>query len=391
MGENAGLQQALPTTSVDPLICAALRAERPPWPWSADAAEASAMLQRAGFHGVAALLHDQQQHADWPAAVMQPLREQALGQAMWELRHQQVLTQALAALRELAVEPVLIKGTAMGYSLYPDPVLRARGDTDLLIPTDARERVDAALQSLGFHRSAGVSGEFVSYQANYVMRTPDGGTHALDLHWKINNSELLSGLFAYEELREQAQRLPRLSPHALGACRVHALLLACMHRSTHKHNPYYVQEEAHHDPDRLVWLYDIHLLAAHLTPGEWDEFSRLAREKGLRAVCLEGMAQAQAFFRTAYPVPVLAALAARGRSEPAARYLSGGGLRRGWMDFAALGNGSRRLQWLRESIFPPVSYMRAKFPNQPAWTLPWLYLRRSFGGAARRLARLIHG
>ena len=43
----------------------------------------------------------------------------------------------LAGARGLAaagVEPVLIKGTALAYSLYPDAGLRTRADTDLIIP-----------------------------------------------------------------------------------------------------------------------------------------------------------------------------------------------------------------------------------------------------------------
>lgn len=391
VGENAGLQQPLPVPTVDDLICAALRGENPAWPKEADSAQGDSLLERVEFHGVGPLLHSQLVTTDWPIAIVQALRVQALQQAMWELRHQQVLTQTLAALHALAVQPILIKGTALGYSLYADPVLRTRGDTDLIIPPDAIDRVHDALLSLGFERSPGVSGKVVSYQANYSMRTADGGAHALDLHWKINNSELLSRLFTYEELQAAAQPLPRLSPHAFGASRIHALLLACMHRSTHKRNPYYVNEHAHHDPDRLIWLYDIHLLAACLTQAEWNELTQLAQQKGLRATCLEGMEQARARFHTMYPTSVVSALAREGPEEPAARYLAGSGWRQQWMDFLALGSASRRWLWLRESLFPPASYMHAKFPSQPQWMLPLLYIRRATGGAARRLIRMVHG
>lgn len=391
MGENAGLQQAPSAPTVDALICAALRGENPPWPRDTGPAYGDALLERVDFHGVGALLHHQLGASEWPVAILQALRARALQQAMWELRHQEVLKQTLASLLALGVQPILVKGTALAYSLYADPALRTRGDTDLIIPLDATQRVHDALLSLGFERNQGVSGEVVSYQANYIMRTADGGTHALDLHWKISNSELLSRLFAYDELLACAQPLPLLSPHAAGAGRVHGLLIACMHRSKHKQSPYYVNEEAHHDPDRLIWLHDIHLISGCLGPGEWDEFVRQAEQKGLRAICLEGMEHARACFHTAYPGPVLSALARRGVAEPAARYLAGGVVRRRWMDFVALGTASRRVRWLRESLFPPASYMRAKFPRQPTWMLPWLYIRRSVGGAARRLVRLLHG
>lgn len=380
---------AVPTAVVD-LICAALRGENSAWPWPEDF-EASANFHRhADMHGVQALLHSLPAPSQWPQSVLQELRTRAVQLAMWELRHQQVLGQTLAALDAIGVQPILIKGTALAYSIYADPALRTRGDTDLIIPIDAKGRVHEALTSLGFERSLAVSGEFVSYQASYTRVAPDGAGHTLDLHWKINNSELLSRLFTYEELRRDAEPLPQLCPHALAASRVHALLLACMHRSTHKQNPYYVDGEPHHDANRLIWLYDIHLLAGRLEAGEWEEFVRLAGEKGLRSVCLEGMRQAQRCFHSAFPEDVLAGLAQAGAEEPPARYLAGGRLRQQWMDWRALGSWRKQLRFAREVVFPPADYVRAKFGQPQGW-LPWLYLRRAADGAARRLGRVDRG
>src|SRR6185369_1999055 len=176
-----------------------------------------------------------------------------------------------------------------------------------------------------------------------------------DLHWKINNSELLSRLFSWEELRREAVPLPALSPHALAASAVHALLIACMHRSTHRQNPYYVNGEPHHDANRRVWLYDIHLLSIAFGPAEWETFTKLAAEKGLRSVCLEGLQRAQTCFHTAYPQSVLVALAQPGRREPVARYLHGGKLEQLWMDFCALGSVSRQLRWIGETLIPSAA------------------------------------
>ena len=184
---------------------------------------------------------------------------------MWELRHQQVLTRVHAALADIGVQPVLLKGTALAYALYPDPMLRARGDTDIIIPSTERWRVHDVLTTLGFELDMGVSGEFISYEASYTFTAADMGMHNIDLHWRINNSELLSRLFSYDELLENAIHLPKLCPEALGVSPVYALLLACMHRATHKQNPYYVDGVAYYSADRLIWLYDIHLLAKSLS------------------------------------------------------------------------------------------------------------------------------
>ena len=365
-------------------MCAVLRGEHPVWPDAEDASLADAFLHRSEYHGVQALLHERLHDAPgWPPALLQALHRQAIVGTMWELRHQQVVAEMLAALAGIGVEPVLFKGTALAYSLYPGPALRTRGDTDLIVPMHERKQVMDALAGLGFVRVLGL-GELMSYQACLTREVPGGGEHTLDLHWKINNSELLSKLFGYDELRRDAVPLPALSPEALGAGPVHALLIACMHRAGHKQAPYYVDGVAHFSGDRLIWLYDLHLLALALSPAQWTEFMELAGLKGLRAVCLEGIGLAQRCFDTPVPQEVMAALARPGSIEPAAEYLDAGHLRRRWLDWCALDGLTNKLRFARELAFPPAEYMRERFPNaQPNW-LPWLYLLRAIGGLRRR-------
>lgn len=369
-------------SAVENLLCAVLR--EAPLPVPGQVASDQAFLARGDFHGVQALLYERLAESEWPPELRQSLRGTVIEQAKWELRHRQILNTTLAALAEIAIEPVLFKGTALAYSLYSAPVLRARSDTDLIIAPADVERADTVLTGLGFTRAMAVSGEFVSYQASYI-REQDGDSHALDLHWRINNSEVLAQLFTYDELRAQARSLPKLGPHALAASPVHALLLACMHRSTHKQNPYYVDGVAHFGGDRLIWLYDIHLLAGSFTDGQWNEFVRLSELKGLRAVCLEGFEHARACFHTEFPEAVVTALSDSGPAEPAALYLGGSRARQQWMDFRAIAGGGNKLRFLRESVFPSETYMRHKYPEaRPDW-LPWLYLRRAFGGVAKKL------
>jgi hypothetical protein len=368
----------------DDLICAALRGESPPWPQLTVSGAEQALCRRAAFHGVEGLLHTEGKPR-WPPAVVETLRERAVQLAMWELRHQQVLAETLSALDLEGIQPVLIKGTALAYGLYRDPSLRTRGDTDLLVPPAAKGTAQDVLLALGYRRNLGVSGEFISYQASYTREHPEGGAHTMDLHWKINNSELLSRLFGYEELRRQAQPLPRLCTHAIATSAVHSLLIACMHRCTHKRNPYHVNEVAYYDADRLIWLTDIDLLATSLDNAQWHEFVALAVAKGLAGACLDGMRAATACFHTAYPADVPAALEAAGTDEAASVYLGAGKLRQHWMDFRALGTPARQLLFLRESLVPPPAYMRQRF-SQPEGSLLWLYLRRAAGGLIRPLA-----
>jgi hypothetical protein len=365
-------------------MCAVLRGEAPAWP-EADAVLVDAFLERSQYHGVQPLLHARLRTVSgWPPAVLDALREAALAGTMWELRHQQVLAELLAALADLGIEPVLFKGTALAYALYPRPALRTRGDTDLIVPPGERRRVTEALGALGFRGDAH-AGELISHQASLTRAVHGGGSHTIDLHWKINDSELLSRLFSYEELRAAAQPLPALAPQALGAGPVHALLIACMHRAGHKQAPYFVDGVAYFSGDRLIWLYDIHLLAQALSAAQWDEFLTLAREKGLRAVCLEGIEHTRSRLATPVPPEVLAELARPGPPEPVAEYLNASHLRRRWLELWAHEGTAARLRFLRQLVFPPAAYMRARFAGaRPGW-LPWLYALRAFGGLRRRV------
>jgi hypothetical protein len=308
----------------------------------------------------------------------------SVGQAMWELRHQQVLNGALGALINHQIEPVIIKGTALAYWLYPNPLQRSRGDTDLLVPERAKRTAFDALEAAGFHRTLAVDGDLVTYQASFTQTFSDGTAHALDLHWKINNAEVLSRLFTYDELRKDAIRLPALGPHALGTSAIHSLLIACMHRATHRVNPYYVDDEAHHDPDRLIWLADIHRLAEAMNPAAWQALGMAARQKGLSRLVAEGLERSSAHWGTQVPKLTMRSLGSASAEELPSRYLSASAFEQWRMDWAAMPDWNSRWRWLAQTLFPPPAYMRARYAGvRPQW-MSWLYCRRAVLGLLKR-------
>ncbi len=368
--------------SIDSLLCAALRGEMPAWPDTHDVGLVDAVVERSSYHGVQGLLYVRLQAvAGWPTTLIQTLRQQVIRGTALELLRRQVVADVLATLAGAGVEPLLFKGTALAYSLYDDPAWRPRCDTDLIVPADQRERAMEVLATLGYVRVLEL-GELASYQA--CMTRDGAGAHTLDLHWKINNSELFSRLFGYQELRAAAEPLPALAPQALGANPVHALLIACMHRAAHVQAPYVVDGVVHYGGDRLIWLYDIHLLATSFLQPQWGELLDLARRKGFRSVCLEGIEQTRLHLGTLVPPEVLEELGREGPVEPTAAYLKAGHLRRRWLDLWAYKGVREKLRFARELAFPPAAYMRERFPRARLDWLPWLYVRRAIGGMRRR-------
>lgn len=375
-----------PQSPIDTLVCAVLRAESPSWPFQGETSGGD-FLARARTHGVMPLLNAKGLDAGWPAEVRDALRQDAIQRAIWELRHQRILDEVLQTLARADVRPVLIKGTATAYSLYADPALRTRADTDMLIYPQQRAAAGAVLESLGFEQDVVVSGDLISYQCSFSGYFEDGTQHSLDVHWKINNSQLLSRLLTHEELHEHAQPLPSLCAAAIGAGAVHNLFITIFHRASHIHNPYRVDGVNHFGGDRLIWLHDVHLLAQAMDDRQWRAFIQLAERTEMASVCLDALHDARDALGTVIPDDVSKALVLGSRTTAPARYLAAGKLQQQWMDFKALDGSASRLHYLIELLFPAASYMRHKYPGSHAASLPWLYLRRAVGGARKALAR----
>ena len=175
------------------------------------------------------------------------------------------------ALDARGLQALLVKGAALAYSLYDEPWLRPRVDTDILVAHDSFGAADRVLRGLGYSPAAGVStGEFVSHQVGLRAPRRHGVSHVIDLHWKTVNpqrwptrcrSRFCGGTRSRCDTASCAARVPS------HAC---SLLLACVHRLGH-----------HQQHERLVWLYDIHLLAGTLDEGGWDFVVSTARDRGI--------------------------------------------------------------------------------------------------------------
>ena len=379
---------------VDELISAALRGDSPRWPAGQEDAFTASFLVRSEYHGVQALLDNRLPFArgvelGWPEAVLKRCRSTAVIQAVWEMCHQEILNRVLAQLSTIDVRPILFKGSAVAYDIYEIPYLRTRGDTDFLIPDHTRNQVIKALECLGFEGGSDVRGDLNSYQASFTLSDAFTYAHSLDMHWKINNSQLLAKLFSYEELAAEAETLSALGPDAIAVGTIDALLLACMHRAAHRQCPYFVNGVEYYGGDRLIWLYDIHLLLGELQPCQFDEFLARAEHKGLGGVCLEGIDLARTRFNTVVAERVREGLSSPRKEGVASRYLSQSVTRQYFSNLVAVEGMGNKVRFVIQLLFPPEKYMRQRYSGvRPDW-LPWLYLRRATIETFKRLHRTV--
>jgi len=362
---------------VEDLLRAALRGENVSWPEGQDPLPFLKLTQEQGLQPlVYHCLRESGSLPCWPGPVLEALRAELHRQVARELVLERELADVLAALNAAGVRPLLLKGTPLAATHYPEPALRARMDTDLLIERTELPALDAALRPLGYERASAVSGDLVVHQCMYHGRIN------LDVHWKIMNPALLAGLFPASELHERAVPVPVYGPHARTLCPAHALLLACVHRVGH---------HAHHgQSERWLWLYDIHLLAQRMEEPEFEAFARGAAAKRVRSLCLSGLEAARARFGTRLIEGPLRRFldVPEADSDPSARFLRPRLTRLDlWlMDLRAL-RGRERLRLVREHLFPPAEYMLQKYHAGSRLLLPVLYLRRALSGAWRVVGR----
>jgi hypothetical protein len=346
------------------------------WPADAGTGFVRRFLDASTAEGLGALVHHRLQSTsardDWPAAVREPLLREARMQAAQDMILEHELIAVLDAFAEAGIGTLVLKGAALAYSHYPEPALRTRCDADVLIRRATRDAAGRLLEAMGYERDNAVSGELVSYEQSYAKR--EGNVdHVIDLHWQINNGQVFARALSYDEAIARAVRVPQLGTSARALCPPHALLLACMHRAAHlgADGP---------EGNRLIWIYDIHLLANAMTTGEWREFVLLCVDKGMRGISLDAFAEAQRTFATAFPEEVIESLTHSGSAEMSAAYLDSAGAALLLTDLRALRTWRSRATLLRELLFPPAKYLLAKYHAHSRWLLPWWYVRRAVEG-----------
>lgn len=304
------------------------------------------------------------------------------------MRHKAVISEAIGRLRADDIMPLIFKGTALAYRYYGEPARRTRGDTDILVPTDMFGRSAKAIVSANFDHHEAPFGDLISYQESFSRDDGHLGVHQIDLHHKLTNIQLLANAFPYEELRESAIPLPGLHADALMVGPVHSLLIACFHSVFHSMEALEIEKIATLGPERLIWLYDVHLLADAMNEAAWDDFIETARKKGLCAISVRVLVSASRNFRTDLPTSVRVGLDVSG--EPAFEYLTAGPLRRSWMELRAVKGGLDRTRFVIQSFLPPSLFMRRKYAGARVQWLPWLYARRASEGILRRIRSLMN-
>jgi hypothetical protein len=184
----------------------------------------------------------------------------------------------------------------------------------------------------------------VTRQARYTGMSI-GMEVAYDVHWRIADPAAFAGVLSYDELR--ADSLPGPLEGTRRPGNVHALIIACVHRAAH-----------HYDTDRVLLLYDIHLIASSLDALAWQRFVETAQRLRISAVCRRGLQLAATLFGEQCPIAAIDRLAAASR-EPSAAFVAGTMTRLDvlWSDLKTLPGWRERMALVYEHVFPAPDYL----------------------------------
>lgn len=356
-------------------LAALLRGERAAWPGLETSGDA--FVGACAGQDLTGLIH-RALAADglgWPGDVIGRIADQARAQVGVEMARTRETIRALEALAAAGVPALVFKGTALAHTVYPHPSLRPRNDTDLLVRPADRDSARTALEGAGYTAVNYCDGEVLFRQYELQREDTLGVVHALDVHWGLSTQALFADLFDFDELEAGSVPVPALGDHARALGLVHALLWACVHPAMH-----------HRNQERLIWVYDVHLLTARLSRSDWQRFADSAIAKSVAAICRHAFQRAVDRLGTPVPGDVLLRLdAAAARREPSAGYLETG---RRWGD--ELKSSLRALRWrdrlrlVREVAFPAPRYMLAAYGvtgvRFGTALLPALYAHRGFRG-----------
>jgi hypothetical protein len=332
-----------------------------------------ALAARIEFHGIAGILYDDAAIIQaWPAPLLSGLRQIALTQNFWEDAHRGAVTGVLDAFDAAGVPVLVMKGTALAYSVYPQPAQRMRGDTDLLIHHTDLPRARAMLRQCGFTRATGYL-----YQENWECETDRQFRHCIDLHWQVLNVPVLRGLIGVDEAFAESVMLPRLAEHARASDPVGLFLHNCFNQAWHEDYGVWLDEKTLATGQRLMWAMDNNLLGNRFDMSDWDRLASRAIERGFATICLHGVELARDRMGLAVPDEIIARLGAAHASEQNTGLLrSASPMTMVKANLAEIDNWRDWLAYLWIVMFPPREHMQQKYPHTESWPLPALYARR---------------
>ncbi len=349
---------------IERIVSKLLRAETASLPENTD--ELLELIEALRCEGMLPVLYHKLSSTPLPDIFKQALEAETRAQIVLEALLKQETIRVLEAFNAEGIHPLLLKGTAFCYSIYPEPHLRPRTDIDLLIKEHKFAAVREIMLGLGYSEPTTVTREKADYQFPFFRVDSYGNMYQLDIHWKLGSSKFAK-IFSYSELYSRCAPVSALGENAFTLSKVDMLIYSCIHQSLHRRQ-------------RLIWLYDIHLLLELMSARKFQLFLEEATERDVMEVCAKAIRVTDRFIGSDH----IHRLPAE-RREPkvsTVEHLS-------TVDFTEMDLKDlslyNRFRLLCAYLFPSPGYIMRKYRASNRIMLPLLYLHRIYSGIKRWL------
>jgi len=358
------------TPIIDSFLATVVRAVRAnvPAPWSLPShSNWETAWRRIEFHGIPFLLHTQSQLlADWPAQLLARIEEEARLVGLWEATHHKAVSALVEELARAGIPSVIMKGTALAYSLHDQPATRRRGDTDLIIYPGDKSRTRNVMEKLGWYRKQDPHGLY--YQEGWLHDAANFFRHSIDLHWDVSDAPILQRCLPIGEFFADKTAMPRLGPGAFRPNFALMILHAAINQKTHAQFGYASEAGRLTHPRRLIWSIDFDLLINQLQPSDWERLYTHCERHAVGPLVAEALRGMVDDLHSQLPADTLARLDAKPLDPALSDYLSNTDkLSLFWTDLRTAGSMGERLRLLKMCAFPPRWHLLEKYPSATAW------------------------
>ena len=331
------------------------------------------LLSFANEEGLAPLLYEivrRQPLALAPAPVVQALEQSYQQTAIYNALLSLALSDVLRWLTAARIPVIVLKGAALGETLYDNPALRPIADIDLLLRPDDVPAACQLLAEQGYHRldSEPQAGLALAFENEIVLRKPNAIPITLELHWSLLDSPYYQRRLGLDWFWQTARALPIAEVESLVLGLEAEVLYLCAHLVLH------------HQGQGWRWLVDIAaLLASELKDLNWPLLLEKAQTYELVTPLQTVLPQLAADWGVPIPQPWLAAVQAL-PVAPAEQRVTAWLLaeerpviQRFWADLASLASWRPRLAFALAHLFPSAAYMQQRYALSHRWLVPLAY------------------
>jgi hypothetical protein len=231
----------------------------------------SALLAAAQEHGVVDVVVAAADRAGVspPSAALERAMQQKRLASVWQDVLHHALHAILGALQQGGIRAAALKGPVLAARLYDEHTARPSSDLDVLVEPASIDAACELLRPLGYTLEGGRAGRFFREHHHHV-HVLHPTLPSLELHFEASRG--------FGTVLPAAPLLARATPCELPAWSDAYVL------SPEDEFLYLAMHAASHRFQRLLWLFDLKLLALRHPDLRWDVLAARAKEYGLSAV-----------------------------------------------------------------------------------------------------------